>query len=84
MADNEKNTVKLHISMTYIFTGDTGINIPAELLEGKSEDEKLKIAYEYARKHIDEIPVADNAEYVSDSDNFDLESCDFGDNDDEI
>lgn len=84
MDDNEKNTVKLHISMTYIFTGDTGIDIPAELLEEKSEDEKLKIAYEYARKHIDEIPVADNAEYVLDSDNFDLESCDFGDNDDEI
>ena len=47
MADYEKNTIRLHISMTYTFAGDTGIDIPAELLEEKSEDEKLKIAYEY-------------------------------------
>lgn len=74
-----KNTVRLHISMAYTFVGDTGIDIPAELLEGKTEEEKLKIAYDYARKHLDEIPVADNAEYIADSDDFELEDCDFED-----
>lgn len=74
--DKNKKTVRLHISMAYTFVGDTGIDVPAELLEGKSEDEKIKIAYEYATEHIDEIPVADNAEYISDSDSFDLEDCD--------
>ena len=73
--DKNKKTVRLHISMAYTFVGDTGIDIPAELLEGKSEDEKIKIAYEYATEHIDEIPVADNAEYISDSDSFELEDC---------
>ena len=32
MADYEKNTIRLHISMTYTFADDTGIDIPAELL----------------------------------------------------
>ena len=73
---NKKKTVRLHISMAYTFVGNTGIDVPAELLEGKSEDEKLKIAYEYATEHIDKIPVADNAEYISNSDSFDLEDCD--------
>lgn len=72
--------IRLHISMAYTFVGDTGIDIPAELLEGKSEDEKLKIAYDYAKEHIDEIPVANNAEYVANSDDFELEDCDFEDN----
>lgn len=76
---NNKETVRLNISMAYTFVGDTSIEVPSELLEGKSEDEKLKIAYEYATEHIDEIPVADNAEYVPDSDSFDLEDCNFED-----
>lgn len=72
---DNKETVRLHISMSYTFVGDTGIDVPAELLEGKSENERLKIAYEYATEHIDEIPVADNAEYISNSDSFELEDC---------
>lgn len=73
---DNKETVRLNISMAYTFVGDTGIDVPAELLEGKSEDEKLQIAYEYAMEHIDEIPVADNAEYVvTNSDSFELEDC---------
>lgn len=70
---------RLHISMAYTFVGDTGIDIPEELLEGKTEEEQLKIAYEYAEDHIDEIPVASNAEYIPDSDNFELEDVNFDD-----
>lgn len=68
-------TKRLHISMAYIFVGDTGIDIPMELLEGKTEEEQLQIAYEYAQEHIHEINVASNAEYIADSDNFELEDC---------
>ena len=77
--DKNEKTVRLRISMAYTFVGDTGIDVPAELLEGKSEDEKLKIAYEYATEHIDEIPVAGDMGYISNSDSFDLEDCIFED-----
>ena len=70
-------TKRLHISMAYTFVGDTGIDVPVELLEGKTEEEQLQIAYEYAQSHINEIPVASNAEYIADSDNFELEDCNF-------
>lgn len=72
-------TKRLHISMSYTFVGDTGIDIPIELLEGKTEEEQYKIAYEYAQNHIDEIPVADNAKYVLYSDNFEEDDIDFED-----
>ena len=74
--------MRLHITMAYTFVGDTGIDVPDELLKGKDDDEKLKIAFEYAKKHIDEIPVARNAEYIADSDDFELDDCEF-ENDDE-
>lgn len=79
MADTKK-TKRLHISMAYTYVGDTGIDIPMELLEGKTEEEQLEIACKYAQEHIDEIPVADNAEYISYSDNFEREDIDFEDN----
>jgi hypothetical protein len=60
--------------------GDTGIDIPMELLEGKTEEEQYDIAFWYAQEHIDEIPVAANAEYISNSDNFEMEDIDFDDN----
>ena len=63
--------------MAYTFVGDTGIDIPIELLEGKTEEEQLRIAYEYAQEHIDEIPVARNAEYIPNSDNFEPEDVDW-------
>lgn len=72
-----KKTKRLHISMAYTFVGDTGIDIPVSLLEGKSEEEKLQIAYEYAQENIDRIPVADNAEYIANSDSFELEDISF-------
>lgn len=70
-------TKRLHIVMTYNFVGDTGIDIPVDLLEGKTKDEQLKAAFEYAKEHIDMIPVSANAEYVCDSDTFELEDVDF-------
>lgn len=80
IVDLDKQYVRLHISMAYTFVGDTGIDIPKELLEGKSLDEQYKIAYEYALDNIDRIPVADNAEYIPDSDTFELEDIDFENN----
>lgn len=47
MADTKK-TKRLHISMAYTYVGDTGIDIPMELLEGKTEEEQLEIACKYA------------------------------------
>ena len=70
---------RLHIAMAYCFVGDTGIDIPDELLEGLSEEEALQVAHDYAQDHIDEIPVATNAEYIPDSDNFEIDDCDFED-----
>lgn len=34
-------------------------------------------AMEYAREHIDEIPIIDGLNYISDSDSLDEENCDF-------
>lgn len=68
---------RLHICMAYTFVGDTGIDVPMELLEGKTEEEQLIAAYEYAQKHIDEIQVSSNADYVPNSDYFELEDIEF-------
>lgn len=70
-------TKRLHISMAYTYVGDTGIDIPLELLEGKTEEEQYKIAYQYAQNHIGEIPVARNADYVTDSDNFEMDDIEW-------
>ena len=76
MTDTKK-TKRLHITMAYTYVGDTGIDIPMGLLEGKIEEEQLEIAYRYAQEHIDEIPVANNSEYISYSDNFEIDDIDF-------
>lgn len=81
MADKKK-TKRLHIAMTYTFVGDVGIDIPVELLEGKTEEEQYDIAFNYAKNHIDEIPVAANAEYLSDSDEFERDDIDFEEDED--
>lgn len=75
-----RKTKRLHITAGYTFVGDTGIDIPVALIEGKSEEEQLRIAYEYAKEHISEIPTAENATYISDSDTFELENIDWEDN----
>ena len=71
------DTKRLHIAMAYTFVGDTEIDVPIELLEGKTEEEQYDIAFAYAQNHIDEIPVAKNAEYIPYSDNFEREDIDF-------
>lgn len=73
----KSKTKRLHISMAYTYVGDTGIDIPLELLEGKTEEEQYKIAYQYAQEHIGEIPVARNADYVADSDNFEMDDIEW-------
>lgn len=72
-------TKRLHIAMAYCYVGDTGIDVPMELLEGKTEEEQLEIAFKYAEEHIDKIPVANNAEYIPYSDNFEMDDIDFED-----
>lgn len=67
-----RKTRRLHISMTYLYGGDVSIDIPEDLLKG-SKEEQLQAAFDYASQHINEIPVADNAEYISDSDRFEFE-----------
>lgn len=76
-------TKRLYITMAYTFVGTTGIDIPVSLLEGKSEEEQYAIAYEYAKDHLDEIPVASDAEYVLDSDQFDMDDIDFEEDEEE-
>lgn len=67
---NSKHGLKrLNIKMAYTFVGDTYIDVPAGLT--------IEEAVEYARKHLSEIPVAENAKYIPDSDNFELEDCSF-------
>lgn len=75
----ETKTKRLHIAMTYTYVGDTGIDIPVDLLKGKTEEEQYDIAYAYAKDHIDEIPVAANAEYLAYSDDFERDDIDFED-----
>lgn len=69
-------TKTLHISMAYTFVGDTSIEVPANMT--------LEEAFEYARDHIDEIPVAANAEYVPDSDDFEIDDCDFEEDEEDL
>lgn len=59
----------LRIKMSYTYVGDTSIEVPDNMT--------FEEAYEYAQDHIDDIPIAVNAEYISYSDNFELEDCDF-------
>lgn len=75
----ETKTKRLHIAMTYTYVGNTGIDIPVDLLKGKTEEEQYDIAYAYAKNHIDDIPVAANAEYIAYSDDFDRVDIDFED-----
>ena len=72
-------TKRVYITMAFTFVGTTGIDIPVSLLEGKSEEEQYEIAYEYAKDHLDEIPVASDAEYVENSDEFDIDDIEFDD-----
>lgn len=67
--NSKRGLKRLNIKMAYTFVGDTYIDVPAGLT--------IEEAVEYARKHLSEIPVAENAKYIPDSDNFELEDCSF-------
>lgn len=71
---------ELHISMAYTFVGDTAIDIPIEILEGKTEEEQYETAFNYAQDHIGEIPIAQNPQYIPDSDNFEQEDIEWMNN----
>lgn len=76
-------TKTLTISMAYTYVGDTSIEIPIDILEGKSRDEQYEIAYDYAREHLGDIPVSSNVKYIPDSDNFELCDIKFDDEEEE-
>lgn len=67
---NPKRGLKrLNIKMAYTYVGDTYIDVPKNL--------SLEEAMKYAQEHLGEIPIAPNAEYIPDSDTFDLDNCSF-------
>lgn len=61
---------KLNVTIECLAIYDSSIMVPSELT--------FEEAIEYAKKHIAEIPLG-TLEYVSDSDNLDVENCDFDD-----
>lgn len=61
---------KLNVTIECLAIYNSSIMVPSELT--------FEEAIEYAKKHIAEIPLG-TLDYVSDSDNLDVENCDFGD-----
>lgn len=59
---------KLNVTIQCLATYNSSIMVPDELT--------FEEAIQYARKHISEIPLG-VLEYVSDSDDLDVENCDF-------
>lgn len=64
----EKGMKKLHVSARCAAVYNSSILVPEGL--------DLKEAIEYAKKHIDEIPVGE-LDYISDTDELDEENCFF-------
>lgn len=61
-------TKKLNVTVTCMAVYNSNIEVP--------DDMTLKEAIEYAKVHINEIPIGE-MEYISDSDELDEENCDF-------
>lgn len=61
---------KLNVTIQCLAIYNSSIMVPSELT--------FEEAIEYAKKHIAEIPLG-TLEYVSESDNLDVENCDFDD-----
>lgn len=59
---------RLNVTVTCMAVYNSSIEVP--------DDMTLEEAIEYAKKHIDEIPIGE-MEYISDSDQIDEENCDF-------
>lgn len=62
---------RLNVTVTCMAVYCSGIDVPNEMT--------LEEAIEYAKKHIDEIPIGE-LEWISDSDEIDEENCDFEEN----
>ena len=62
---------RLNVTVTCTAVYCSGIDVPDEMT--------LEEAIEYAKKHIDEIPIGE-LEWISDSDEIDEENCDFEEN----
>lgn len=62
---------RLNVTVTCMAVYCSGIDVPDEMT--------LEEAIEYAKKHIDEIPIGE-LEWISDSDEIDEENCDFEEN----
>ena len=65
----EKIMKKLNVTIFCQAIYNSSIQVPDEYT--------LEQALEYAKKHINEIPVASDLEYIADSDILDEENCDF-------
>lgn len=61
---------KLNVTIQCLAMYNSSIMVPSELT--------FEEAIEYAKKHIAEIPLG-TLEYVSESDDLDVENCDFDD-----
>ena len=61
---------KLNVTIECLAMYNSSIMVPSELT--------FEEAIEYAKKHITEIPLG-TLEYVSESDNLDVENCNFDD-----
>ena len=59
---------RLNVTVTCMAVYCSGIDVP--------DDMTLEEAIEYAKEHINEIPIGE-MEYISDSDEIDEENCDF-------
>ncbi len=62
---------RLNVTVTCMAVYCSGIDVPDEMT--------LEEAIEYAKQHIDEIPIGE-LEWISDSDEIDEENCDFEEN----
>lgn len=63
-------TKTFHVVCTCMAWYDSSIQVPAGYTHGQ--------ALEYAREHINEIPIGSGLEYISDTDELDEENCRFG------
>ena len=59
---------RLNVTVTCMAVYNSAIEVP--------DDMTIEEAIEYAKEHIDEIPIGE-LEYISDSDELDEENCDF-------
>lgn len=65
------NTKTFNVTVCCMAYYNSSIEVPADFTREQ--------ALEYAKEHIDTIPIKSELEYVSDSDELDEDNCDFDD-----